>query len=249
MERKCFINLVSMLMLLLLPTMIFAQQKGEQEKTEKERWKSSLGISYVLISGNTDAETLSVAAEANRKGDENELELKAGTVYGKTEGQNTSNYWYGNGKYAHDISPKAYLFGLLGLEGNKLAGYKLRFSANTGIGYKFLEGTHTLKGEVGPGYIFEDRLTDDDLSFLSGRAYAIYKWQFTEQTSFSQDVEYLHDFDDADDYRFNTNTSLIVKLNAWISLKTGVSVQYVNKPAEGNQDTDVFTGTSLVLSF
>jgi putative salt-induced outer membrane protein YdiY len=236
--------LLVLIAVFLLPVELFAQ-----EKTEPDRWDSSIGISYVAASGNSAAQTLSITGEANRKGDKNELGLKAGTVYGKSEGETTSEYWYANARYNHDISRKAYLFGLLGLEGNELADYHLRVSAHPGIGYRFLENKHELRGEIGPGYIFEDRIGDDNLSFISGRAYASYKFQLTKKAAFSQDAEYLHDFDDADDFRFNANTSLVVKISEWISLKTGVSVQYVNEPPEDAEDTDVFTSTSLIFTF
>ena len=237
------------LLYLLIAAFLIPSQLFAQEETEADRWESSVGVSYVTVTGNSDSQTLSISTEAKRKGEENGWELKAGTVYGKSEGEKVSEYWYVNAKSDHDITQKLYWFGLLGLEGNELAGYHYRFNAYPGVGYRFLKGTHELKGEVGPGYVFEDRIEDDDLSFLSGRAYAKYIFHITEHTDFSQDAEYLHDFEDADDYRFNANTSLLVNISEWLSFKTGITVQYVNQPPPDNDDTDVFTSTSLIFTF
>ncbi len=228
---------------------LYAQEGTKQEKTEKDRWKSSVGLSYVTASGNSDSQTLGVTADASRKGEQNEVELKTGTIYEKSDGETVSEYWYGNAKYNGDISKKAYWFGLIGIEGNELAGYHYRFSTYPGVGYRFLADTHELKGEIGPGYIYEDRIGDDNLSFLSGRAYAKYTFHITETTDFSQDGEYLHNFDDANDYRVNADTSLMVKVSDWISFKTGVTVKYVNQPPEDVENTDIFTGSSLVFTF
>jgi putative salt-induced outer membrane protein YdiY len=228
---------------------IYAEEAADAPKTEKDRWKSSAGISYVTVSGNSDSQTLSITGDANRKGENNELELKAGTVYGKSDGEKVSEYWYGNAKYNHDIDKKTYLFGLAGIEGNKLAGYNYRLSIYPGVGYRFLEGTHELKGELGPGYVYEDRLGDSNLSYLSGRAYAKYIFHITKQADFSQDGEYLHDFSNADNYRVNATTALTFKVSEWISFKTGVEVKYVNDPPDDNENTDVFTGTSLIFTF
>lgn len=228
---------------------LFAQEKLEQPKTEKDRWKSSVGISYVTVSGNSDSQTLSIAGEANRKGDQNELELKIGTMYGKSEGEKISEYWYGNAKYSHDVDKKIYLFGLAGVEGNKLSGYNSRLSFHPDVGYRFLEGTHELKGEVGPGYVYEDRIGNGNLSYLSGRAYVKYIFHIAEHADFSQDGEYLHDFSDANNYRVNANTALVLKISEWISFKAGVKVQYVNDPPTDRENTDIFTSTSLIFTF
>jgi putative salt-induced outer membrane protein YdiY len=217
---------------------------------EKDPWKASLGLSFVTASGNTESETLSLSAEANRKGENNKLELGGGIIYGTIDDEETTKYWHSKVKYDHDVFEKTYLFGLTTLEGNELAGYHLRLGVFGGAGYRFLEGTHELLAELGPGYIFEDRIKDDDLSFLTGRAYGKYVFHITEQTDFSQDIEYLIDFDDSDDYRINANTSLVIAFSEFISFKTNVNIQYVNMPPTDDLDeTDIFTSTSLVFSY
>lgn len=242
-------NISTKLILLLSAALLFPIKLYAEETAEKDPWKSSVGISYVTISGNSDAQTLSISADAIWRIDGSELELKAETVYGKSEGEKVSEYWNLKGKYNRNISKKAYLFGLVSMEGNELAGFHWRLSAYPGVGYRFLENRHELKGEIGPGYVFEDRIEDADLSYPSGRVYAKYLFHITKDSYFSQEAEYLHDFHEADNFRVNADTSLVVKLNKWISFKTGVTVHYVNLPPEETEDTDVFTGTSLVFTF
>ena len=234
------------------PFLAFGEEKL-QEKNEEAVWKSSLGISFVTVSGNASSETLSISGDAERKDKKTKFSINAGTVYGESDGEKTAEYWYGKSKYDEKISQRTYLFGQLNAQGNKLAGYDYRLSAYPGVGYYFIEGNHTgnhtLLGEIGPGYLYEKRIGDDDLSFISGRAYSKYTWNITKNSDFSQDAEYLHDFDEQEDYRVNTNTSLTAKISEMISLKLSVAVQYVNAPPAGNKNTDVFTSTSLVFRF
>jgi len=238
------------LLLAIMVIFLTSPEAFAEEKTEADRWKSSLGLSFVTASGNTDSETLSVSAEAIRKGEVNKLDLSAGIVYGTLEEEESSKYWYSKAKYDHDIYEKTYLFALTTLEGNELAGYHLRFGAFGGPGYRFLEGTHNLSAEIGPGYIFEDRIDDSDRSFFSGRVYSKYLYNITKKATFSQDIEYLIDFDDEDDYRVNAETALNFAITELISFKTSVKIQYVNKPPTEDIDkTDVFTSTSLVFTF
>ncbi len=241
------IPILTITVISLLSPNLFAEEADKPETPSK--WKSSVATSYVTASGNSESQTLSISADANRWAATNEQVFKAGIIYGKSEGEKTSEYWYTSAKHEHSLAEKSYVFILSGLEGNKLAGYSLRFNLSPGLGYRLLEGRHTLKAEAGPGYVYENRIGDDNQSFLSGRAYASYKFQITENTSIAQDAEYLYDFSNPDNYRFNTNTSLVVKLSDLISFKTGVDVKYVNEPPEGNEHSDVFTSTSLVFTF
>jgi len=249
-------KLVFALMIIsLLGGNIYAQEakKDAAKATKKDApdviWKSSVGLSLVTVSGNAKTETLSISGDTTRKGGGNKLEVNLGTVYGKNDGEKTAEYWYGKAKYDDKFTKKAYFFGQFNSQGNKLSGYDYRLSAYPGVGYHFLENRHNLIGEVGPGYLYEKRINAEDLSFVSGRAYTKYLWKITKTSEFSQDVEYLHDFDMPDGYRVNTKTSLTAKISDLISLKLGMTVQYVNSPPVGNKNTDVFTSTSLVFTF
>ncbi len=228
---------------------LFAGQAMCQEAEKENLWKSSVGFSLVTVSGNTDTQTLSVTGDVSRTDDVSKLEMNLGTVYGKNAGEKTAEYWYGKGKYDSNISEKAYLFGQLNLQGNKLAGYDYRISAYPGVGYNFLEGKHSLAGEVGPGYMYEKRIEEDELSFVSGRLFGKYSFKLSDSSDFSQDAEYLYDFEDSKNYRINTHTALTSKINSFLSLKLGVTLQYVNAPPPDSENTDIFTSTSLVFTF
>ena len=75
-----------------------------------------------------------------------------------------------------------------------------------------------------------------------------YSYNFTDKNKFLQTVEYLHDFDDGDNYQVNSETSLIAALNGNMSLKTSYLINYDNKPPVGKKDTDTSLTVTLVIN-
>jgi len=242
-------KILVLIILIMVPCQSFAQ--GDKPEEAESPWSSSVGLSFVTVSGNTESQTLSLTGDAVREDEGSKMEINLGTVYGKSAGEKTAEYWYGKAKYDCKITPKAYLFGVFNTKGNKLSGYDYRVSAYPGAGYNFLNGRQSLVAEVGPGFFYEKRVldTEDDLSFFSGRAYSKYIFKITKLSNFSQDVEYLHNFDNEKDYRVNTNTTLTAKISDLLSLKLNLLVQHANQPPMGNERTDMFTSTSLVFTF
>jgi len=249
-------RILVLVLFVMMPCQLFAQtDKPEDTKDNTKEiekfWTSSVGLSFVTVSGNTESQTLSITGDAVHETSTNKLEINAGTVYGKSAGEKTAEYWYGKTKYDSNITQKTYLFGVFNAKGNKLSGYDYRLSAYPGAGYKFLEGKHSLIAEAGPGFFYEKRIgeDEDDLAFFSGRAYTKYIFKITKVSSFSQDAEYLYNFEDEKDYRVNSNTTLTAKISELLSLKLNLLIQHANQPPEGNERTDMFTSTSLVFTF
>ena len=234
----------SFTLLTVMTLMIPVQLRAETKK------EASLSMSYVATSGNARTQTLGLDAIGKFEKNANRLLLNAGTVYGENRGTNTAKYWYARAKDEYTVSEKTYALGKLDVEGNKLAGYDLRITFNTGIGHRFIEtDKHELSGEMGPGVVHEKRSNEKDLTYTSGRAYTKYAYKINDTANFSQDIEYLHDIENDNNYRINAETALTFKIAENISFKTGLSIKYVNTPPSGNENTDVYSSTAIVMTF
>lgn len=226
--------------ILLAPSLLRAETKTT----------SSASLSYVTTGGNTKTSTLGLEAESKIEADPNRLNLKLGSIYSKDDGETTTQYWYLRAKDDYTITDKTYLYGLLNLDGNEYAGYGWRLMINVGPGHQIIKTEqHELIGEIGPGLIHEARIDGDDQTFVMGRAYLKYSLQINKNASFSQDAEYLHDFQEDNNYRVNAETALTLKISDNINLKTGVIVKYVNTPPSGNETTDYYSSTAIVFTF
>ncbi|MBE9536587.1 MAG: DUF481 domain-containing protein, partial [Proteobacteria bacterium] len=76
-----------------------------------------------------------------------------------------------------------------------------------------------------------------------------YAYHFTEKNYFGQWVEYLHDFDDSDNYQVNAETSLLSALNGFLSMKTSYLIEHDAEPVPGNKKTDTKLAVTLVVNF
>lgn len=224
----------------------------------------SLSVAVVDAQGNTDTQSVNVDGEFTRKSDDGSMtqELKAGLLYGETDGKRSSEYWYGNLKDLHYLAPdivRPYWFSLTGVESDEFAGYDLRLSFHLGLGLNYTSpGTarHEFKIEAGPGIIAEERevvvytetYTVWDV-YLSARAWQEWTWHITDTLDFSEQIEYLYDYDDPDNYRVNAEAGLTGKINSWLSFKLGPKARYVNKPVTGKKRTDIISSATVIFSF
>jgi putative salt-induced outer membrane protein YdiY len=63
-------------------------------------------------------------------------------------------------------------------------------------------------------------------------------------------VEYLHDFEDSQHYKVNSETALTAALTDVFSLKAGYSVKYDHEPVPATlKQTDTLFSVALVANF
>jgi putative salt-induced outer membrane protein len=212
--------------------------------------KSNLQVSVVDTQGNTVSQTVSVDGKFKFTSEDetNTQELKAGLLYGEDDHKRTSEYYYGNIKDSHYATDWLYWYNLTGFEVHEFAGYDMRLSFNIGPGVRLKNEKHEFHLEAGAGLIYEER-PDGDNGFISARAWEEYKWDITDRLEFSENAEYLYDYDDPDNYRVNGEAGLTGKITEVISFRIGPSVRYVNKPVAGKERTDLITKATIIFSF
>ncbi len=236
------------LVLFLLPVLLIAAVAGAEEK----KWKDEAELSSVNTGGNSNVATFS-AKNLLTYGFSEKLEgsWKAAAMNSKSEGvRSAENYMT---ELRGDYLFSQHFFGGLavGWNKNKFAGIDARYYGGPFAGYKFLVGPkHFLRGEVGLDYVSEEYTDKTENDFLRGRLFGAYQFHFTELNKFKQSVEYLHDFDDADNYNVNTETALITLLSQNFSLKTSYEIKFDNKPVPaGLKKTDTILAVSLLVNF
>lgn len=235
----------------------------------------SLSVAVVDTQGNTETQSVNVDAEFTIGGDNGtrpnptsttQQEIKAGLLFGKTDGKRSSEYWYGSLKDRHNAGfiseAQWYWFGLYGVESDEFAGYDLRLSFNLGLGLHYaapLSSRHEFKIEAGPGIIAEEHQvvvygeshTIYDV-YISARGWEEWTWHITDSLNLSEQIEYLYDYDDQDNYRINAEAGLtgrIVSGPIPISIKFGPKVRYVNKPPDGKKRTDIISAATIIFTF
>jgi putative salt-induced outer membrane protein YdiY len=102
---------------------------------------------------------------------------------------------------------------------------------------------------AGLGYTTEDRVSEEDLDFAMATLGAVYKWKISESTDFINDLGFVYDLDNSDDWRIANGTSLATAINSIFSLKVSHALNYQNNPSAGFEKRDTVTSAALVAHF
>ena len=156
----------------------------------------------------------------------------------------------GGEKVDYKLTLRDYVYELFDWDANRFAGYRDQYNSSVGYGRKILDlKTDKLDAELGGGYLNQQRIDAPRTDFATGRAYLKYVHQFTATSSFSQDVEYIHNFQSANGYHLNTETALTAALSAHLSLKTSYVWNRINEPAPGAGKDDTKLTAALVITY
>lgn len=217
-----------------------------------KRLRDQAELSFVDTGGNSDVTTLSLKNELGYAfTDRVTASWKALALLGESGGTTNAERYATELRLDYRIARRFYVFTGGGWLKDRFSGFDARYTAVTGGGFRFLTGPrHFLDGELGAAYADERYTTGARQDFLSGRAFARYVFALTDKSRFSQTVEYLHDFEDADNYGVNTETALTAALNSYMSLKVSYTVRYDNLPVPATiERTDTALSVTLVFNY
>jgi len=231
-----------------LITAVVAHADEEKPKA----WKNQGELSLVSTNGNSNTTTGSAKDTFNYKWTKTALELIGGALGSKDDGDVTAEQYNASEKVAYALTDnqRNYLYEKIGWESNRFAGFYNRYDGTAGVGRKLVDASSdTLLGELGGGYTNEERVDAPRNDFASGRAYLKYKRILSATAQFTQDAEYLHDFDDQEDYRVNMETALIASISTHLALKASYKWNRVAKPPPGFGKDDTTTSVALVINY
>lgn len=227
---------------------------AEDEKT----WKDEAELSYVQTGGNTEFTSFSARNLLTYQATERvKLDWEVWALFAETEvdgnTEKTAERYATELRLDYVLTERLYASAYGGWLRNEFNGIADRYYIGPAMGYKFYLGPkHFLKTEAGVDYVKEDYVDNTDDAYMRGRAFGEYTYVFTEKTRFSQKLEYLHSFDNSDNYFANSETAVITALSDKLSLKTGYIVNYVNNPIPEDLDlkqTDTILLVTIIVNF
>lgn len=213
-------------------------------------WKSETNFSYVSSNGNSKTASTSGKEDYLHKWSKTTMELIGGGQGAKDSGKVTAESYYASEKFDYALAVKDYAFEKGDWDRNKFSGINDRYQANVGFGRNLIKNqTDLLIGELGAGYVNEDRVNNPRNDFASGRAYTKFTHKLSATAEFDQDLEFIQSMKSSEDFRMNTETDLIATLTNHFSLKLSYKWQHVQKPPTGFGRNDTFTTISLVANY
>lgn len=218
---------------------------------EKKKWQDEAELSYVQTGGNTDVLSLSAKNKLTYQfTDELVGNWDISALYGETDGEKIAERYATELRLDYGLTERLYIAGHGGWLQDEFAGIEQSLFLGPVLGYKFIVGPkHFLSAETGIDYVTEEYTNGEDEDYMRGRALGLYEYLLTEKSKFTQSLEYLHDFEDANNYNINSVTALITSLSDTFSIKTSYEVHYDNEPVPDDlEETDTILSVALVVN-
>lgn len=211
-------------------------------------WTGELGLSFLATSGNSDTQTLGLDLSFERKPDPWGVSFGARFHRAEQDGETTAERYSGLVRGERELGERWSTFATLSAESDEFAGYELRGVAEVGASYVVLHGpVHALELDGGVTWTTEDFVERDDIDYLGAVLAARYGWKLSGSAALGQRLTCFPSFDEGDDWRLVSETSVTAALTSRLALKVGYLVRYDNEPVPGFDDTDTTTNVSLVI--
>lgn len=222
-------------------------------------FRSLLGVSASVTSGNTRSSTLTLSGEGVQQTDYSKWGLTARALYARSEGNTTAANGALGTQYDRDFLNREWFgFGKFDYLRDKPANLESRTSYYGGVGKHLIRSDeHTWDVFGGLGYT-EDRYETptevaDELRSRYGRTEAVLSeastHKLTENTSFRQKLEVYPNLRTKGEYRTVIDTSVSVAMTARLSLNTGLIHRYNSDPGNGLKHGDSLFVTGVSLRF
>jgi len=243
---------VALFVLLLVPTVVAAQDKPAEAK--KLGWKDTAELGYVMTSGNSDSSTLGLKNTLVYDWEEARFEMKLGAIRVEStpvpffavgtatdftreenDSELTAESYFLNGRYDHNITDRFFWFAGAGWDRNTFSGIANRYAAFGGVGNIWFD-TETIKWRTDYALTAtkqEDVIEQPDLddTFLGVRLSSTFLYKWSESGSYGNDTILDENVDDTDDWRVNMTNWVAVNLSNHLALKVSLQWLYDNQPA------------------
>ncbi len=226
------------------------------------KWRGLAGASFSSTSGNSSSNNLLLNIDMARKTEIDKISAGALANYGssKVNGvkSTTSDKWGLNGQYDYNLTPQLFVFGKLGLEGDRVIDLTLRRTLGTGLGYKIINtpdntfdvfaGVANTHSRYGSTQVI-DGVSGSRFSTNSGLLGEESTHKLSDTVFFKQRIELYPRLSGDGGTLAKATANLGVNLSQTISLNVGLTNNYNSAPATGlkKNDTSLFTGLSVKL--
>ena len=233
-------------------TQMHEEEMAKQKADSDSKWtrKVSLGISN--STGNTEEGAFAGEISVQRKTERDDWQAKFGANF-ETENEKLDEREYdGLLRYAYNFGEemKWYNFYKIEWSQDRFAGIDSRLVPAAGIGYWFSD-TDDFKAmlEAAFGYEYTSLRSEEDQKQAVFVPRGFLEKKLLDNLTFREDVTVYPSLENLDDYRVESETSIITQLTEDLDLNVTFVVDHDETPADGEKKTDTKLITSVDYSF
>ena len=212
--------------------------------------KITADLGYVQTSGNTQVTTMNLGEKFTQQRGRWLVQQGFAMVYGKQRDSVSTNSLRTSLRGDYKIDKIFALFIGTGFDRDKFAGIARRFEEQLGVQARILaSGSDTVRVEGGGSFTQQVGTDGMQRNFPSARAAGTWRHDFTKTAYFQQNVEFVPNLKETEDWRVNSESSVVAPLSARIGLKLADVVRFDNLPEPGFTDTDKLFTTGIQITF
>jgi putative salt-induced outer membrane protein len=242
-----------------------AQDETADEAPEPN-WTSSVGLSYVATTGNSETSSFGLDFASERKPAPWGLNLAGTFTRSEDDGELTAEQYYFGIRGLRQLNDRWSLFAGVNWARDTFSGFDNRYIAEAGAEYIAIStDRHTLSFDFGLTGTTEDQILTrevtppvvpplfeeytDSVDWFGGVGGLTWNWKISDSAELNQRLLYYPNFDDSADWRLASDTAVSASLTDMLALQFSYLVRYRNEPIDNNEDTDTTTKASVVFKF
>lgn len=219
----------------------------------KPHWESTASAGLTLTRGNSKTFLGTLSERSTGKYDKDEYNLGANLTYGEStvSGINTKNVEQESAFAQFNRLFSERLFAYARGEGlhDAIADVNYRVTLGPGAGYYFIKNKRaSLRGEVGPGFIFQKQ-ADHVHDYATFRAAEHFEFKFNGTAKLWQNAEVLPEVAHVKNYIVNAEIGVESAITKTVSMRTFLQDTYHNEPAAGRQKNDAKMVAAVTYKF
>ena len=170
--------------------------------------------------------------------------------YGRLEGDLAANSLAASEKTEYQLSPRSYVFNLIGGGYDEIRKIDYQFEVGPGFGVELLKLTNFVwKGEMGFNFQQQNRADDTYQNTYSVRIAEIFAWRVWEQLTADLKLEFFPSLDEFGEYRFRIESTLRYPVSKNLSLNLDVIDLYDTRPPQDVSENDLQIRSTIGVTF
>lgn len=212
--------------------------------------KFTADFGFVQTSGNTQVTTMNLGERLTQERGRWTFAQAFALVYGKQRDTVNTNNLRTSLRTDYKVDKVFSFFAGAGFDRNTFAGIDKRFEEQVGLTARVLAATRdTIRLDGGGSITQQIPVNGIQENFPSARGAFAWRHAFSTLSYFNQNIEYIPNLSEHQDWRVNTESSLIAPLSAHIGLKISYVVRFDNLPEPGFSEMDRLFTTGIQLTF
>jgi putative salt-induced outer membrane protein len=220
---------------------------ADEANIKPKPWKGDAELGIVATSGNTTTQSITARGGVTYEQANWRHIAKIDILNSSSDNITTAERYTASGKSDYKIDARSFVFGRIGYESDRFAGFYYRTTETAGYGYRLIDAKMlTLDLEAGPGARQTKFRSGDSTGEAIGRVASLLTWKISDTATFTEDLS----SDIGQDTTITKSvTALKAQVTANLAMKATLTVRNISNVPVGVKNTDSETGLTLVYGF